>query len=175
LKLGGIDTSLVGATFFPDGKRILVEGRQLGRPFRCYVQDIDGGPPRPITPEGIHSQVISPDGRFLAALDPERRILLYPVGGGAPIAASGSTEPGDLNVWSADGRSIYVTEANEVVLVKVFRRDLASGRRELLKEITPSDPAGIFSLRPAIARDGGSYVYGYSRVLGNLYLVQGLK
>ncbi len=176
LKLAGIDTSggNVGARFFPDGKRILVEGRQPGRPLRNFVQNLDGGEPRPITPEGIHSQVLSPDGRLLAVLDAERRILLYPVdGGGAPRAASGPAEPGELSVWSADGRSLYVAEAHKG-LARVFRRDLASGRRDLWKEIAPADRAGVSYVGPLIAPNG-SYVYGYQRFLGNLYLIQGLK
>jgi Tol biopolymer transport system component len=175
LKLGGIDTrSPIGATFFPDGKRILIEGRMPARPYRSYVQDIESGPPHPITPEGVHSQAISPDGRTLAALDPEGKIFLYSVEGGAPKAAPGPVEPGNLEEWSADGRSLYVTEKHEE-LVKVWRRDLASGRRELWKEIAPPDPAGILFLKPLIPPDGKSYVYGYGRGLNTLYLVQGLK
>ena len=175
LKLGGIDTvGPVGGCFFPDGKRILIEGRQPGRPYRCYVQDIEGGPPRPVTPEGVHSQVLSPDGRFLAVLDPDRKILLYPLEGGAPKTAPGPPEPGELGMWSADGRSLYVMEKQEGA-VKVFRRDLATSRREPWKEIAPADPAGILSLSLTIAPDGGSYVYSYARSLSTLYLVQGLR
>jgi serine/threonine protein kinase/Tol biopolymer transport system component len=175
LNLGGIDTAgHVGATFFPDGKRILIEGRQSGRPYRCYVQEIEGGPPRPVTPEGVHSQVMSPDGRLIAVLDPERRILLYPLEGGAPKVAPGPPEPGDLDGWSADGRSLYVREKGERA-VKFLRRDLTSGRREPWKEIAPADPAGILNFNPNFAPDGRSYVYGYGRGLATFYLVQGLK
>jgi Tol biopolymer transport system component len=175
LNLGGIDTDgPVGGTFFPDGKRILIEGRERGRPYRSFVQNIEGGPPRPITPEGVHSQAISPDGRLLAVLDPERRILLYPVDGGTPKVAPGPAEPGNLERWSADGRSLFVIERHEV-LAKVWRRDMATGRRELSKEIAPADPAGILSFNPFILADGRSYIYGYGRSLSTLYLVQGLK
>jgi eukaryotic-like serine/threonine-protein kinase len=175
LKLGGIDTdAMIGGTFFPDGKKILIEGVQPGRPYRSFVLDIVGGSPRPITPEGIHSQVISPDGQFVAALDAQRKILLYPVEGGSPKLAPGSPEPGELNTWSADGRTLYITEHAESK-IRVFHRDLASGRRDHWRDIVPADPAGILFLSPIIVPDGKSYVYGYGRGLGTLFLVKGLK
>jgi Tol biopolymer transport system component len=174
LKLQGIEYS-GGGTFFPDGKRLLLIGRQPGRPYRGFVQDIEGGPPRPVLPEGVFDQAISPDGRLLAGQNPDGRIFLYPADGGTPQAVPGPVEPGDLNEWSADGRSLFVTEKVGGSLVRVFQRDLSTGHRQLWREISPSDPAGIWSIRPAIARDGRSYVYGYSRILSNLFLVRGFK
>ena len=44
---------LGGASFFPDGKRILVGGQEPGHGVRLYVMDLAGGRPRPISPEGI--------------------------------------------------------------------------------------------------------------------------
>ena len=174
VKLQGIEFG-DGGTFFPDGKRLLLIGRQPGRPLRGFVQDIQGGPPRPVLPEGVFDQAISPDGRLLAGKNPDGRIFLYPADGGSPQAAPGPVEPGYINDWSSDGRSLFVTEKVSGSLHKVFQRDLSTGRRQLWKEIAPSDPAGILSIRPLIARDGRSYVYGYSRVLSILYVVQGLK
>ncbi len=174
LKVAGIDTTESGATFFPDGRRILIDAGQAGRPPRCYVQDSDGGSPRAITPEGVHSPVISPDGQMLAALDAESRVFLYPVEGGVPRAVPGPAETGELKAWSADGRSLYVSERVGKGRIKVFRRDLASGRRDLWKELAPADPAGIQSMEVLIAPNG-AYAYGYNRFVGNLYLVKGLK
>ena len=174
LKVAGIDTADIGATFFPDGKRILIDGEQPGRPPRCWVQDLDGGSPRAITPEGVHSLVVSPDGGLVAALDAGSRVFLYPVEGGAPKAAPGAAETGELKAWSADGRSLYVTERVGDGRIKVFRRDLESGHRELWKELVPADPAGIASIEALIAPDGAC-VYGYNRFVGSLYLVKGLK
>jgi len=174
LKVAGIDTSGMGATFFPDGKRILIEASQPGRPPRCFVQDMDGRAPRAITPEGVHSSVISPDGQLVAALDVESRVFLYPVDGGAPRAASGPAETGELKAWSEDGRSLYVSEGVGDDRIKVFRRDLSSGRRDLWKGLAPADPAGIISMEALIAPNG-AYAYGYNRFVGNLYLVKGLK
>ena len=49
---GGIQQYRHVLHWMPDGKHILFSGNQPGRPARCFIQDIDGGKPRPITPEG---------------------------------------------------------------------------------------------------------------------------
>jgi serine/threonine protein kinase/Tol biopolymer transport system component len=174
LKVAGIDATDSATTFLPDGKRVLIESGQLGHPPRCYVQDLVGGVPRAITPEGVHSPVASPDGRLIAALDAESKVFLYPVEGGTPKAAAGPAEKGELKAWSADGRSLYVSERVGDGRIRVFRRDLATGRRDLWKELAPADPAGIVSMDVHIAPNG-AYAYGYNRFPGNLYLVKGLK
>ena len=174
LEVAGIDTTESSVTFFPDGKRILIESRQSGHPPRCYVQDIDGGSPRAITPEGVHSAIISPDGQMLAALDAANRVFLYPVERGAPRAAPGANETGELKAWSADGRSLYVSEGVSNGRVNVFRRDVTNGRRDLWKALAPADPAGVYAIDALIA-PSGACAYGYRRLVGNLYLVKGLK
>ena len=72
-----------GAYWFPDGRRILFNGRESGHDLRSYIQDIDGGPPRPLTPESTRALSISPDGEWAAAIGPGQAILLWPVSGGA--------------------------------------------------------------------------------------------
>ncbi len=76
--------------------------------------------------------------------------------------------------FSADGNSLYVAQGD--LPIKVYRLDLATGRRELWKEIVPSDLAGLLYVRPPnLSADGKSYAYEYFRVLHQLFLVEGLK
>ena len=60
---------------------------------------------------------------------------------------------------------------------KVERVGLDSGKRELAKEITPYDRAGLLgginNLR--ITSDGKAYAYSYVQQLSELQLVEGLK
>ncbi len=59
---------------------------------------------------------------------------------------------------------------------RVYRLNLASGHKELWKEITLSDPAGIYAIDSILLTpDGKACVYTYQRTLSDLYLVEGLK
>ena len=69
--------------WLPDGKQLLFMGREMGRESRCYVQSIDGGKPRPITPEGVIDCRVSPDGKWIAAKDVATRVgRLYSLSNG---------------------------------------------------------------------------------------------
>jgi Tol biopolymer transport system component len=166
---------LQGGRWLPDAMHFLVTGREGDRPPRIWLISIDGEPPRPITPEGMPSiGPISPDGRFMATLDRARNVVLFPLQGGDVRRPAIAPEPGQLNEWSEDGRTLFVTEMSPPHS-RVFRRDLESGARELWKDIVPAEPAGVYEIRPLITRNGGTIVYTYQRFLSNLYAVTGVK
>jgi len=99
----------------------------------------------------------------------------YSIDGGPPRAIKGS-EQGDFPAgWSADGGSVWLGRRGENPM-PVFQIDLATGKRTLWKEISPPDPGGITGIVPVIiSPKGDSYVYGATRILSTLYLVEGLK
>jgi len=162
--------------WFPDGRRVLVLGREADRAWRCYVQDADGGAPRPITPEGTYSfgSAISPDGNWVGAWDEGNGFALYPTEGGDPRPVPGLAD-GDLLVgWSPDGRSVLVSRV-DALPVRIYRLDLPTQRRELVREIMPADATGNAAITNVILTpDGKSYVYTYRRSLSNLSLIDGL-
>jgi len=169
----------VGAAFFPDGKRLLVAGTEPGHGLRFYVGDLAGSRPRPITPEGIRpgraAKPISPDGQWVFANGPDGGLYLYPVESGQSKLLPGALPGGRPFQWSPDSRAVYVMERKGVTF-SIFRVDVATGRRELWKEIVPPDPAGFWGITSFfIASDDRSYVYSYQRTLADLYLVSGLK
>jgi Tol biopolymer transport system component len=166
--------SYSGAQWFPDGRRILFNGREQGHNVRSYVQDIDGGAPRPVTPEDTRALSISPDGRWAAAIGAGQAISLWPLEGGASRVVPGS-EPGDRPMeWSADGKSLFLFRRGEVP-AHVFRLDVDTGRRELWKTLVPPDAAGVYSIIEfRVTPTGHSYFYSYTRLLSQLYLVRGL-
>lgn len=58
----------------------------------------------------------------------------------------------------------------------VSRYELATGRKELWKELAPPDTTGVsWTYRVHVTPDGRSYVYSYMRTLSELYLVEGLR
>jgi Tol biopolymer transport system component len=165
--------------WFPDGRRLLFAGEEPGSGVKLYVQEVGQGRPRPISPRGFRfpygSRPIAPDGRRIAALDPEGRIVLYPVDGGDPEAVPG-LDPGALPLrWGADGRSLYVSCRGSLP-ARIWRVDLARGSRGPAAELSPFDRAGVMNLITAqVTPDGHTVAYSYSRTLSDLVLVEGLK
>ncbi len=180
-------SSYLWAGWLPDGQHLLITGREANHGARLYVQDLGGGQPRAITPEGTSiGQVddegtgggikpVSPDGKSVFAIAVEGKVWLYPIEGGAGRLVPGLA-PGEMPIcWSADGQSIFVYRRGELP-AKVYRLNLASGQKELWKEITLSDPAGIYAIDSILLTpDGKACVYTYQRTLSDLYLVEGLK
>ncbi len=117
---------------------------------------------------------MSPDGKYVLSTPADLPGTLYPVDGSAPIVLA--SHPGDRNAgWSADGQEIFMFSRNELP-VKVYRLNWRTGRRTLMREIMPSDSAGIDSANAVeFTPDGQAYVYTCLQQLSELHLVQGLK
>ena len=125
--------SFQGSSWFPDGRRLLVNGREPGRRLRSYVLDLAGGRPRPVTDEDTWGVAISPDGELVAAIGLDGPISIWPVEGGPSRPLPGSS-PGDRPAsWSGDGRSLWIFRRGEVP-ARIFSVDVATGRRSLLED-----------------------------------------
>lgn len=166
-----------GASWLPDGKSIVFIGKELGHSSRTYVQNVDGGAPRAVTPEGVSGSLVSPDGKLVLAQDSTVRKApsIYPLDGGDPRPILGLTDGDRVLRWGIDGRSLYVCRYRELP-VRVYKLDVNTGNKELWKELTPADPAGILgAINPQVTPDGKSYLYAFTRYLSDLYLVRGLN
>jgi Tol biopolymer transport system component len=165
------------ARWFPDGKRFAFTGNEVGRGVHIYVQDLEGGQAKAISPEGVDALAfaVSPDGQYVVGIGPDQKGYLYPIAGGDPKAVNGM-EPGDIPInFSTDGHSIYLYRTGEVP-AKVYRVELATGKKTVWKQIAPLDPTGVSTIGPILMTpDGQTYVYGFHRTVGDLYLVEGLK
>jgi eukaryotic-like serine/threonine-protein kinase len=165
------------ARWFPDGKRFVFSGNELEHGVRLYVQSASGGKPQAISPEGVdaNSFSVSPDGQMVAGIGPDQKGYLYFPAGGEPKLIAG-LEAGELPItWNQEGRSLYIYGAGEVP-AKVYLLDLATGKKTVWKQIVPIDPTGVSTIGPILMTpDGKTYVYGFHRTLGDLYLVEGLK
>jgi hypothetical protein len=54
--------------------------------------------------------------------------------------------------------------------------ELATGKKTLWKQVVPVDPTSVSTIGPIlVTADGKTYVYGFHRPLGDLYLVEGPK
>ncbi len=166
-----------GTTYMPDGKRLVTTANEPRHGTRLWVIDVPSGKPRAISPEGYRSftRSISPDGSRIAVTGPDRKVYLYPLAGGEPTGVAGLDQDETVGGWAADGKSLYVYRRRDVP-GRLFRLDLATGKRTLAREVMPGDGAGIVDIAPIFETpDASSYVYGFQRTLSDLYLVEGLK
>jgi serine/threonine protein kinase/WD40 repeat protein len=165
------------ARWFPDGKRILFSGNEPGQGVRLYVQDIASNKSQAITPEGVDGNafVVSPDSQSIAGIGPDRQGYLYPVSGGDPRVIPG-LNPGEQPItFSSDGRALYIYQPGELP-ASVNRLDIQTGKRTLWRQLLPSDPAGVETIGPILMTpDAQTCIFGYHRMLADLYLVEGLK
>jgi serine/threonine protein kinase len=168
-----------GATFgafLPDGKRVVFNAHEAGKPPRVFVQGLDGSAARPVTPEGTVGRLVSPDGKSLLTETPGQGFGMTPLEGSGPSQPIRGLEPTDEPLrFTADGRSLFLGSSN-VFPARVYRLDLATGRRETWKEFMPSDPTGITGISPAsISADGKTILFQYGHRLSDLYVAEGLK
>jgi Tol biopolymer transport system component len=166
---------VVGGDFLPDGKRILFWAADGKQPVRLYVQNIDAPAPRPISPVGYrgYAGTVSPDGKWVAVIRLDQKVLLYPIEGGEPRLLATITEDDAPCGWTADGRYLFLVGAGGRPR-KVDRLEVATGKREPWKSIEPYDPSGS-ATAIRISRDGSSYAYTYIRDDSDLYLTEGLR
>ena len=165
------------ARWFPDGKRFVLSGNEPGHGVRLYVQEVSSGTPKAISPEGVDAQnfAVSPDSQFVVGIGPDQKGYLFSPAGADPRIINGMEE-GDIPIaWSQDSRFIYLYRTGEVP-AKVYRLELGTDKKTIWKEIAPLDPAGVSTIGPILMTpDGKTYVYGFHRQVGDLYLVEGLK
>ncbi len=169
------------ASWLPDNKRFVFAGNAPDHAARLYLQDIDGGKPRPITPEGIDVSdigggfTVSPDGKSVALMGANDDIFIYPIEGGTPQKLTGNT-PGDVPIqWSADGHALFLYREGDRQF-QIYRHDIATGESALFKELKPSDLAGINKMNSVLLTpDGKWYAYSYERTLSHLFIIDGVK
>jgi dipeptidyl aminopeptidase/acylaminoacyl peptidase len=176
IDLGRVESDLGAqrpASWSLDGRLLLIPGHEPGHAPRLWLLNLEtGGAPRAVTPEGTLVGVLSPEGHAAITVDERGRTLLCRVGGGCSEVAG--VEPGESpRQWDATGKAIFVWD--RAWPARIQRIDLATGQRQLWKEISPPDPASVLYGAIALARDGEHYVYRIRRVTSLLYVAEGLK
>ncbi len=184
--VGDVQTITIGTKqinakgFLPDGKTIYFVGND-GHGWRLYLRDLASGAERAITPvisvkpTHFEGHMVSPDGKVIFARDLSGKGQLYPIAGGEARAIPGWMMEDIWITWSADGRSAYLYH-DDKTSAQVYRLDLATGKRELVMTLAPSDPAGVTAvLNVRMTADGKSYAYSFERELSDLFIVEGAR
>jgi len=167
-----------GARFLPDGKHLIAAGIEAGHARRDYLIDLSSGDSKPITPEGIGSVLVSPDGKSLAVRKSDGQRGIWSLENSQFQPVSGLDPKSYVIGWTEDGSSLYVVpnRSNRPGPVAVSRLNIKTGKIEPWKTFGGDFGAGITSIAaPHLSADGNSYAYIYIRVLSEAYVVKGLK
>ncbi|HET6372921.1 MAG TPA: protein kinase [Candidatus Polarisedimenticolia bacterium] len=166
----------IAGRFMPGGDGIIWGGSETGKGIRLFVQDLQGGAPRPVSPENTRAtSPVSPDGKFiLGRIDASA--FLFPLAGGEPVPVQGLDRTESVVQWTPDQRSLYVARLNQMP-VEIVLFEIATGKRTPWKTLRTHDLTGVIGVNNiVITPDGSSYAYLCSQVVhSDLYIVEGLK
>jgi serine/threonine protein kinase/Tol biopolymer transport system component len=167
------------AFFHPNGQEIILFASEPGHGSRIYRMSIAGGRPRPISAEGVTAVggcFVSVDGKYIPGISvSDRRLRLYPLEGGDPREVAGITPDDRVSGWVPGGNDLFVIRTSELP-AKLMRLNYETGKRELVREIAPSDRAGVSSgFGIVVTPDAKAYAYSVVQMLHELHLVEGLR
>ena len=145
----------------PDSQHVIFSGNEPGHSSRFYMQDVSGGAIRPSLPRvSARNSIPSPFRPTEDNLSPlttrqARGMCAKSTTANALRSAASRTTTHPLR-WSVDGKYIYASEQHPVSAV--CRIELATGHRQLWKQLAPADPVGALEVLPSsITPDGKSY------------------
>ncbi len=165
--------SVSGAAWFPDGRRLFIVASPAGAKIDCYVQELDSGKRSrlPIEYLGAGAPSVSPDGLKVAFSEPSSGTRIYSIHGELlrqippPYVALG---------WTSDPGSLFVYSPKDLP-VKIKRFDVSTGGVTPWKEIAPTDIAGVLGPPDVVMNpDGDAYGYTISKMMTDLFIVEGL-
>jgi eukaryotic-like serine/threonine-protein kinase len=170
-QLGAAGMRYESVEWSPDGKQILIAASQPGHAAGSWICNIKTGKLQRLTPAGVKATRISPDGQayLIAAGD---KLLLSSIAGG-PSRRVARLDPREVVVrWSAGGRYVFVRQTDRRS-IRISRLEIATGRRELWRELKVPEVGAEFYGRVLLSGDGKAIVYSFQHDIANLYLVKG--
>jgi eukaryotic-like serine/threonine-protein kinase len=164
------------ASWASDGHTLVVRASEADHPLRFWVQDIEGGAPLAVTPEGVSGLFVTINhSDYVCARDLKKQVQLYSIDGKTQKWVVGVPESDGLIGGSPNAEDLYVTPDPSAVPMQVDKISLITGRRQPFVRVSPADLAGVLGLFGLIfTPDEKRYVYTQFRSFSVLYLVDRL-
>ena len=143
--------------------------------MRTYEMDLDGGKPQPLGPADFTGVAVASDGKRIAGWNAASDAVVFDRET-QKLQVIPGVEPAEVVAqWTEDGQGLLVYSATPSE-ARVFRVEAATGKRTLLTTVEPREKAGsIVPMRVAYAERSKTYVYSTIRILGTLYVAEGLE
>ena len=167
--------------FLSDGSHIVYTATEAGHLPRVWLQDLNGGAPRPISPEGMGNRDISRDDKWLLvairdASSGNVHPALLSVNDGNAVDIKG-LKPAEMVLgWTTDGQ-LYVASAanNNPAAAHVDKLNPHTGARSPWRDLATAPIGGVIPDPPIITPDGNTYGFDYRVRLSDLYTVSGVR
>ncbi len=167
--------SLKDMAWFPDGKHLLLTGAMEGQPLRTYEMDLEGGKPQALGPADFTGVAVAQDGKRVAGRNATMEAVVFDRETQKVQVIPGVEPREEFHKWTKDGQALLVSSATPWE-ARMYRVEVATGKRTLLQTVEPSQKAGSASaVRLSYAEGSKTYVYSTVRILGTLYVVEGLE
>ena len=167
--------SLVHVAWFPDGKHLLLAGAAEGQPLRTYVMDLEGGKPQPLGPADFRGTAVAKDGKQIAGRNASGEVVVFDRETEKVRVVPGIGPQDDFDQWTEDGQAL-LTSSGTPMEAGIYRVEVANGKRTLLQRLELREKAGsVLKLRPEYSENTKTYVYDTRRILGSLYVAEGLQ
>ena len=161
-------------TFSRDGQWAVFSAFDGKGDVRDYLLDMRDNKIRPVTPPGMRSGKLSPDGTRIVTHDiAAEKYVLVDVASGKMSDVPGVEKEEEILGWNLDGHTVNVW--NQELPARLSQVDVGSGRRQLLQIIEPLAMLGSMYARIASSADGKTAVYRHRRGLYAIYIADGLQ
>lgn len=170
----------VAANFLSDSKRIVYMAAEAHHPARTWLQDINGGQPRPITPEGIAGFQVSPDDQWVITgsriiSGVFRDATLRSIENGNSEAVRGLKPDEVVLGWTSDSQLYVASLVGANTALHIDKLNPHTGARMQWRDLAMPPIGGVFPDPPIITPDGSTYGYDYRLRLSDLYTVTGVR
>ena len=177
------DLTPVAAKFVPSTQRVVVAGIRAGAPAAVVVDRASGQRAeldfsqlrgRLFSARRFPPLYASPDGARIAIASDDGVVFEWSLSGGPSLEIMRLTDKEVFLGWTADPGRVYVASWDGPK-ARLETADLATARRTFVRDIIVGDAAGMLQTPDLfLSADAGTYVYGFTRLLSTLYLVDGL-
>ncbi len=147
-------------SFCPTASASLYSASEAGKFPRVWLQDLNGGDPKAVSPEGVLAREVSPDDKWVTRVREgfrQRRGTRRPCcpwTGGNTVEING-LKPGEFPLgWTTDGQ-LYVASADATGAgVKVEKLNPHTGARTPWRVLATAPIGGVIPDPPIITPDG---------------------
>jgi len=167
--------------FLSDGNHIVYSASEAGHQPRVWLQDLNGGAPKPISPEGTVNREISRDDKWVLvavrdASSGNFHPALLPITDGEAVDIKGLRPTEMVLGWTTDGQLFVASAANNnPAAAHVDTLNPHTGARSPWRDLATAPIGGVIPDPPIITPDGNTYGFDYRVRLSDLYTVSGVR